>query len=857
MMFSRGEPECSLVVRVMNRIPFLLCAILLATPCLGQEGEPAPLVEGRSVAVDPGVVDLKIVNAQWPDATSLARFGRDAARIEGADTYAEKAIAIWRWARRCTMFTGSGTPCEPGRGHFSEPNRVLNIYGAHHCDGLSRLTATLWRESQGLPAMKLYRSGHTMSDLWWVDDDGVGRYHMFDNNYGYFLFDRSGKHIVAAGDIGIDFSLAHFPSRTLAPWIEKQYWMWAWCHVQWPEPDPYDGTMALRRGEGVELLWGNVGRPYHANMMPARPDPDGGPYPMTYGNSLWTLSEDFGTERWTGRLAVPPAGAKVRDGKLVQAEASKPAVLVYRFRLPHVVADVDLSARASEGGTVAIETSVDGGRTWRPAWQLSREARGGKTLKLSDVQPKFDTPAEEKRGRPSRTTPLGRYDFLLRVTLADDAELDELGVSVVAQQNLLTLPTLVPGVNRITLSGDLGERATLEVTYVFDDADAKGKRHVVRATSLPYTYEIAASGRRWNDVVCRRIEARIVPTDEEGNLVVTRPADPKVTPPNGRAETLDWRVLNAIVPEAPAGVQEYAGVAPMTDAEVWKLAYRKPELKPAADCIRDLASDDLDTRRLAAAALMVHRDPAACDALEKLAVEDTTVAKYYALQALYWTDAKRAWPVMAKILKRDESIRFAPDTRGRTEAPTCLNTCALAAALAGHGMIAEAVPLIEQAIVRESQWWFEPQWAMVRALGQIGDPAAVGAVRRHIRGGRGDTRVVAIRAAVALGDKGAVPLIAPYLKIRGWNILPETALWALGELGTDGADYTGDILPHLESERTDRRWLAAEALAVVGDPARSLPAVRAALEKETFAFGRARMEAAVAALEKRQATDGK
>jgi hypothetical protein len=56
---------------------------------------------------------------------------------------------------------------------------------------------------------------------------------------------------------------------------------------------------------------------------------------------------------------------------------------------------------------------------------------------------------------------------------------------------------------------------------------------------------------------------------------------------------------------------------------------------------------------------------------------------------------------------------------------------------------------------------------------------------------------------------------------------------------------------HLSSDRTDRRWLAADYLAACGDPAKALPLVRAALEKETFAYGRERMERAVKKLEAR------
>ncbi|MCG3177775.1 MAG: hypothetical protein BIFFINMI_00095 [Phycisphaerae bacterium] len=827
----------------MMRFAFVLCTFLSVIPAMADDPvpvpPPTPLVTGKAVALQPAVTGLKVVSSNWPDATSLADFGRDAARIEHATTDEQRAIACWRWMRRCTTFTGSGPPCEPGQGYLSDPNLVLNVYAAHHCDGLSRLTAAIWRASRGLPAVKLYRAGHTMSELWWIDSDGVGRYHMFDNNYGYFLYDRSGSHIVSADDIGADFSLEALPSGTLRPWIEKQWWMWAWIHTAWPEPDPYDGTMNLHAGESVRRLWGNVGVPFYANLQKGPRELDDGVYPMDFGNGVFAWSEDFASDAWRGRLAVESANAKAAGGELGQADAAAPAEVVYRGRFPYVVADVALRLAFGHAGDAAVETSIDGGRSWATQWQGQADPASPKDISLARLLPPTHQPAKKQF---DRRTAIGRYDYLLRLRLGGGATLRSIGCVTTVQLNHMVLPNLIPGDNAITVSGQLAAGQAVEVTYLFDDVDGKGKRSVAVADNLPFRYTIQAAGRRWADVQCRSVTVRAVPADGRGSRVVEAPAAAKVLPDGGMAE-LDYRVLNALVPEAPGEVQDYAGRTPMTEAQARAMKFAPPRLRTTAEYVKDLASPDEDTRRFAAAGLIVLRDPAAWAPLMTLAESDVTRAKYYAIQALFWTDAKRAWPMMAAILRRDASVKYAPDVEGKTEAPTNLNLCAMVAALAGRAKIAEAVPLIAAAMVREGKWWEEPRWAMIRALGRIGDPSAMPIVRRYVNSGSSDKRVVAINAAADLGDREVVPLIEKYLEAKGWNLLPDATMGALTRLRAEG--YTDRVVPHLGSDRADRRWLAADYLAECGQPDKALPPLRAALEKEMFAYARERMQRAI------------
>ncbi|MDD4888500.1 MAG: hypothetical protein PHU85_01090 [Phycisphaerae bacterium] len=834
----------------------MLVALLASAAVAAPTSQPASQPADWPIALRPAVTGLKIVASNWPDASSLRQFGLDAIRLENAKTDEQKAIAIWRWVRRCTMASAGGPACEPGNSYLSEPMLILNVYGDHHCDGLSRMLAAVWQATMGLPAEKLYRAGHTMADLWWVDADGVSRYHMFDVNYGYFLYSRDGSHIVTCDEIGTDFSLSCLPSKTSKPWLEKQWWMYSAIHCQWEAARPRDMTVTLRTGEQLQRMWFALDTAplFHEGALRSGTDPDGAGYDMGPGAGSAGIFGPF-TDDWESQLAAPPVNVEVNDRKATQKDPGRPAELIYHGRLPWVTADVSVRLHVERPGTIAVDTSIDGGRAWRPASVLKDQKPGDVWLRLAKLQPAFEAaPAAgtARKGSPSRQTPIGRYDYLLRVTLDAGAALSTVDVATWFQHNPLVMPTLLPGTNKITVSGKLAPGQSLEVTYVFDDADAKDKFHVMRLENLPAAYEIKASGKAWKDVWCRSMLVRAVPADGKGDRVVRALAEPKVLP-DGPMPTLDPRVLNCLTPDSyvlqPKDEQSRYKV--VSEAAAWELNKGpfEPRLRTRAEYVKDLSSPDEDTRRFAAAGLIVLRDPDAWDALEKVAIADASRAKYYAVQALFWTDAKRAWPLMEKILARDPSIAFAPDATDRVEAATHLNMAAMVAALCGKAKIKAAVPLIADVLLTKSRNWPEPQWGMIRALGRIGDPAAIPTVRRFIKGGA-DHATVAMEALIELNDRESIPKMVDWLGLKGHHLRPETAMRGLAAFKAAG--HAEDILPMLTSELPVRRSLAADALAVSGQPEIALPALKAALETEKFELARQRMAAAIKQLESRQ-----
>jgi len=651
----------------------------------------------------------------------------------------------------------------------------------------------------GYPARRLYRHGHTLGDLWYTDADGIGRYHMFDNNYGWFVYTRDGSRIASAEEIGADFSLNDHPSRTAIPWIDKKMWMWGWCHmVQVALPGPR--RMTLHPGESAERLWGNMGKP-HDNNVGVRPwdDPVQPPYPRQFGNGVFDLTATF-EDGWRDQLAGEPVNVVAKGGALVQKDPATPGEIVYRVALPYIVADGEVMV-ASSGGGVAVTTDRAGGE---------RRIKPGVAC--------------TEQGLTSRTGgPPGRYAYEVRVRLDDGARLDAFTIRSVVQLNSFSLPALLAGENRITVGGRLAKGYAVEVRYVWSDRDGKGRTHTAVADRLPLTYTIRTAGKGWADVVCNRVVTRVVRADGKGSRVVTDVPAPSVAP-DGPLPQPDVRTI--IGPTMP------------------------PPPIPTAACLADLKSDSTDVRRAAAAALGARRDPEAWDGLVDLAFNDVTQAKMHAIQALFWTDRKRAAPVIRRILNKDPVVKWP---EGRNDAlPIHSNVVGTVAAMCGLSGFRDLVPEINDLAWKTST---NARWACVRALGRINDPRGYPAIRRFCRSGNDDTASVANEAAGRIRDPEAVANAARWLRSKRYPIRTLKAIEAVGRFGKAEPEYTDLFLLQLRrwgGKSEDWRATVSTALSRVGDPDKSIPVVEKMRDEEQWPWVREKMDAALEQLRSRQ-----
>ena len=549
----------------------------------GREISPGPFLSLR-----PAAVGVKVVCDRWPDGSDLRQFGLDAIRLSGAKTEQEKAIAVWRWVRRWSMYTNGNVPTEKAlkRSYIDDPIKVLNVYGTHWCDGLSRAMEMVWRALGGR-AEKLYRGGHTMCDVRYRDADGVERWHLFDVSEGGYMYHRSLKRLLSPDEMSLD--------------IYNYMQNWVHCaHLPWPT---HRVEISLRRGESILRLWGNEGTPYQDNVRydhQTVPDSERGPYRIGYGNGRLVYQVPISdAEAWRDGLAAEPVEMVCRDGSLQPAAPGRTASAQWRIRSPYVIARafVEIEGRrSSDRDVIRLLLSLDEGRSWREVWRADRV--GEFATGPVDICPTYGVTM--KADPPSGFfSPFGRYAYRLKLQMqsaggAGEVEVRRLVFRTVFQHNIYHLPQLQPGRNRITVSGQLSPDAALEITYLWDDLSGKGRRNVTIVESTPYTYEILADGRRWEDVVCRSITIRAVARTGKGSRTVVKerpcPLRPLPPMPHPDATRHRWR---RPIEGSMRSLEEYLAV----------LADEKADARQAILALNDLA----DTRAFEALKRAVYR----------------------------------------------------------------------------------------------------------------------------------------------------------------------------------------------------------------------------------------------------------
>ncbi|MFO7899970.1 MAG: hypothetical protein R6V58_13030, partial [Planctomycetota bacterium] len=394
----------------------LLLLPFLAASCAGpRDSAPAirrPPDTRPLLCAEPAVTGLKVVNARWPDCSTVAQFARDAVRLEGAKTEEEKAIAVWHWTRRMMQFPADHEPPVDRAGRYVlDPILLLNTYGVHWCDGQARVMQTGMRRL-GLRAFKLYKAGHTLCDVGWRDPDGVRRMHVFDVSEGWFVRTRDGSRIASSEDIARDHSLVYRPAYGRRLWHDNARWMSGWVHTQHLEIDSgHRVELAMRRGESVRRLWGNVGKSFHDCAHPKQKHKrrwEFGPYPHRYGNAVWTFAADLTSAGLARQCATPPVNVTAAGGGARPTDAGTPAQLVYRIRAPNAMSSMGLTP-AGTLPDVTVELSVDDGENWR-----SFRPQDGRW----DLAPPFELTRSrsrhKKRDRP--ISAFGCHDVLVRLT---------------------------------------------------------------------------------------------------------------------------------------------------------------------------------------------------------------------------------------------------------------------------------------------------------------------------------------------------------------------------------------------------------------------------------------------------------
>ena len=803
---------------------------------------PYEKTPGPFLCAEPGATDVVVTCDRWPDCSDLRRFGEDAVRLSGAKTPHEQALAVWRWMRRVKSQTNGQAPTDPFHpervgAQVNDPIKMMNVYGAHWCSGLGRLTALIWR-AMGYEGHAVHRSSHGMAGLYYKDFDGVNRCHLFDCNFGGFTLDRSGRRVLTPDEFSTD----------LYQWMHPWY-----LGEPWPMPT-HRVELSMRRGESLRRIWGNWGKPFHDNISAkhdreTRKPSEKGPYPVTYGNGLWTYRPDLASPDWVRGLAGPPVG--LAAGRLEPARAGAPATAVWHFRTPHVCveSEIELVAfRKSKLDQLKLHLSVDNGKTWRQCWAAPADRTGRQTFTVK-LDQKFKVVPVKWKVPENFVSPFGRYAYRLKLELVagqrpEDCRVERIEFRTTVQHAIRSLPQLWPGRNRITVRGHLVAGTALRVTYVWDDPKGKGRKNVTVAQRLPHTYEIIAAGGKWEDVVCKELLVEAVPATGAGSRTVVK--------------------------EEPSPIQKLP--PPPTAAETrtrWVRPLHQGKRRPAVDEVIGWLRNRRTVKRglLWASELA---EPEAFDAVRAVAFDrglcKAKGMKELALVALYNTDREKARPLLLKVA-RDSACETGWKYDAKNPAVAgghwMSGTCIVGqmAAEAGWG---EFAPALADAL--DSKYCGSTsRMSILRSLALIarpGDEQAVKAARKGLTMEYPYMLAHAARLAGRLADKQSIPRLRELLA-HSFMAVRRRAAVALGRLGdTESVPKLRESLVRIRRPETldhrkygtelwcdeNMRAAAAEALGLLCDR-ESLPALRKALKNEPVRWVQETIRQATAASE--------
>lgn len=792
---------------------------------------------GGFLCAEPAASDIWVSCDRWPDGSDARRFGLDAVRLSGARTDHEKALAVYRWVRRWMIFNNKkGCPTErlnPGpAGHpwVKQADKLLNVYGVHWCGGQARVVEQVWR-ALGYRAEKVARGGHTIVGLHYQDFDGIERWHGLDVSHSAVAWHESYRRLLSLDELSSQWYAYYY-----------QYGLPGNGHLYFND---HRMELALRPGERLERLWGNVGKPYQDNAAQGRgmaervPAYERGPYfPFTYGNGLWRYAPDLTRPGWEKGLAEPPR--RMRAGKLQPLASGKTATAVWHFRSPYIVSDAEAVIkvfRKSPDDVVRLHLSVDSGKTWKVVWECPSEMVGEKEI-VVPLCPKFEVSEKGPSPPEDFNSPFGRYAYRLKLELLardrpEDCRVEAIAFETTVQLNLYSLPQLQPGRNTINVRGGITPGSALRVTYLWDDPQGKDRRHVTLVEKTPFSYVIVAGGKTWEDCVCRSITIEAVPATGEGNRTVTSGEPGEFTP-----------------------------LPPLPPVEKTMGRWNGQPLQEKLPGLKDVlaaAGDRKRFKRVLRGAVML-ADPRTFDAFREIAYqEDSPNDKFLAFVGMYRADPQRARPVLHDILGDREGKQVVwskgkdrKDEGWGRERSWCAGGTVIGY-IAAEASWREFLPgLLEVLASEQCLPGWGPRYGTVRVIGRLGagNREAAEVVRdvleHKFRKEHGDTLIPAALSAGQIGDPMAVSALRTCLAGSYWPLKHNAAL-SLSMLGDRS------IIPRM------REWLkapfdenfrgyAAEALGNLADPGSRTSleaALEAALEVEPLPWVRRKMEEAL------------
>lgn len=448
-----------------------------------------PNLHGADGPAPPGRVrQIKVLADKAPDCSSLKSLVESVTR--GCKNNDEKAVAIYNFMQLAHYH--QNYPGEPGGlGALKE----INVYGWSLCGGLHTIEAALWRElGWKWRYVGWSNPGHTT-----VEAEYDGRWHYLDSFLKFYTWMPNPKvpgswTIAGEQDIKANPALVseglvldkdrkvyyhkgdRFENRAgKANWRAPSFLSCGdtpdgiltgvrssnragsptgWAGLQFDSPG-YSTDVNLAAGDVLTLTWDAVkgaswwnGRRYVPSHgcgdkdyrnCPAigpilEPYNRSGGQRRSYANGTLLFAPDLSNDAFLKGLTAAE-NVKVVGGKLLPAEAGRPASITVSLQSPYILT----RAAGQADGIDTAEISLDDGKTFR-------------AIRLDDFS--------EEVG--------GRYACLVRLVFRKP--LTALRLEATVQCNRCALPYLSPGRNKITVHvadpKDLGDNR-LVVTYAY------------------------------------------------------------------------------------------------------------------------------------------------------------------------------------------------------------------------------------------------------------------------------------------------------------------------------------------------------------------------------------------------------
>ena len=403
------------------------------------------------------------------DASSLDSLAKGIYKAADATTERQKAEAIWRFFLTDGRFVKpgfwyhiAGWTYEEPFGEVLDPLKLINSYGFGLCYHIAPLLEAVF-EAGGFPDARVwFLTGHTVTEVFYD-----GAYHYYDSDMMGYTPARNGDFrtlpVASVHEIetngGILLGKLKSPTKVNAslvdyPWYPadlREAAIGGLTELFTTTSDNYlFPYQRYSQGHTMDFVL----RPSEKLIRYFQPELDRLAYlPYKFVDGKW---EEFPQEisqyhirtedgprsqkdarRWaTGRLEYHPP---LPSSGLTRTERT-----VFEINSPYVIIDAEFSLDAQiqeSGGSILLETSADGGKTWDLAGTLAGPHHG--PWKASPL-----ITARSEHGAYSAVS--GTYGYLLGITPRGGGSVRNLMIVTRFQVNPRTLPALESGRNEMT-----------------------------------------------------------------------------------------------------------------------------------------------------------------------------------------------------------------------------------------------------------------------------------------------------------------------------------------------------------------------------------------------------------------------